>query len=93
MIMPPQLKSREPEWSNPQIEDGKLPEMLKNCTHHKLMGIYRCEFSNQQQLLKHITRVFTNWHVRMYFLWVRVATLDLSPLINACPSYHHGGSP
>ena len=26
------LKGREPEWSNPQIEDGKLPEMAINHT-------------------------------------------------------------
>ena len=25
-----QLKGREPEWSNPQIEDRKLPDMPKN---------------------------------------------------------------
>ena len=25
--IPPVMKGREPEWSNPQIEDGKGPEM------------------------------------------------------------------
>ena len=24
------MKGREPEWSNPQVEDGKFPEMSKN---------------------------------------------------------------
>ena len=24
------LQGREPEWSNPRIEDGKMPEMPKN---------------------------------------------------------------
>ena len=30
MFLSQQLKGRESEWSNPQIKEGKLPEMPKN---------------------------------------------------------------
>ena len=30
---------REPEWTNPQIEDGELPEMPKNHTYCKGKGV------------------------------------------------------
>ena len=33
------LKGQEPEWSNPQIEELKLPEMLKS--QIKIIYIYR----------------------------------------------------
>ena len=82
------LKGREPEWSNPQIEDGKLPEMPKNQV--KLMhSIMSCKFFknvNHQQLLKYIVRVFPNWYVGMYLSWVR--PLALRPSFSSFISHY-----
>ena len=33
------IEGSRPEWTNPQIEDGKLPEMPKNHTYRKGKGV------------------------------------------------------
>ena len=61
------LKGREPEWSNPQIEDGKLLEMPKNLVKlylHTIKESYEISKDLHHQL--HL-RLLPGWYNNLVF--------------------------
>ena len=67
------MKGREPEWSNPQIEDGLLPAMPKNKVTFCQDKVVKFQSSAAP---KHIVGLFPNWQVGMYISWVRLLWLS-----------------
>ena len=53
------MKGREPDWSYPHTEDGKLPEMPKNQIIHIL---YRERFESLAALIRVGAPIFTYTH-------------------------------